>query len=172
MSNSIALEILKIIAASEDVFLKSPPPDNLKKLMLEMSKDELVESIFTLTKRFTLAINASTEHFKLLAIELGMHPHEVDNLNMPTLIGSLFGAGLHNVCGTKVCDTCAFKQGSAANQCSPTIADLLDCLESGEPFYCHEGLSLDCEIIAEQGGDEFSPKHICFGFLQAMKGGA
>ncbi len=38
----------------------------------------------------------------------------------------------------EMCGSCAGRKGTDANGMSETMATLAECIESGEPFYCHE----------------------------------
>lgn len=42
---------------------------------------------------------------------------------------------------TDLCAGCAFREGTRANRTDGTIIDVVSCLESGDVFYCHEGLA-------------------------------
>lgn len=41
------------------------------------------------------------------------------------------------------CDTCAFRKGTYANGCVPTVMDALKCTAEGVPFMCHEHRKAD-----------------------------
>jgi hypothetical protein len=41
-----------------------------------------------------------------------------------------------------MCGSCAGRKGTEANACAETMADLAGCIESGEPFYCHESVAV------------------------------
>lgn len=38
----------------------------------------------------------------------------------------------------EMCKSCAGRKGTEANVTPGTVAMLTDCIETGEPFYCHE----------------------------------
>jgi len=73
---------------------------------------------------------------------LGMHPYEAEKLNLPTIFGALNGARLaHDVDPKGLCDGCAFRLGTHANQSPVTTCDAGDCSQPGEAnFMCHENL--------------------------------
>jgi hypothetical protein len=66
-------------------------------------------------------------------------PDSVEKLNLPTLFGALNGVALAaSAEGCKgMCPTCAYRLGSPANQCEPTVCDADWQAGSGEPFLCH-----------------------------------
>lgn len=163
--NGRTLEILTALAAvhfAGDAASKSGREAviaDIRNQVRTMSRQDLVDAVMVLSERFAQAMEATREHVELLAItEFGMHPHAVDRLNLPTMMGSLMGLSLPLVREEGCCATCAFKQGSAANQCVPTVSDALECIDSREKFMCHEGV---------HDGDE--PVHVCRGWAQAMK---
>ena len=132
----------------------------LSKALGAFSIAELIRLIGIICIRSEQVDLAVREHVELFAItDLGMHPHTVEKLNLPTLRGSLAGLLLPSVNEAKTCATCAFRQGTAANQSEPTAADINFLLADGsrEDFYCHEG--------APEGGST----SICRGFAQAGK---
>lgn len=135
-------------------------PEKAAALFGSMPKQELVDTVLALTERFVMAVTAMREETITLAIcEFGMHPHEAENLNLPTMLGSLAGLGLPAIDAASVCATCAFRQGSCANQCPATVSDALGCIESkGSPFFCHEG-----------GATGADPKKVCRGYAMALK---
>lgn len=155
--------VLKLLVAQhENPNLLEPQwrgPEAFKSLVGTMPKEELERALLELARRFVMAMTATREHVALLALtEFHMDPHAVDRLNLPTLLGSLMGSELPAVDEARTCSGCAFRQGSAANQCAPTVIDALDCLGSAEPFMCHDGLAGDAE-----------PGNLCRGFAQAVK---
>lgn len=38
----------------------------------------------------------------------------------------------------EMCETCAGRKGTEANRSPETMATLRECIQNGEPFYCHE----------------------------------
>lgn len=89
-------------------------------------------------------------------VEGDMHPHSAEQLNLPDIFGACNGAGLTDrIDQSKLCDTCAFRLGTIANQCAPTTCDADYCAHPGErPFLCHE----------HEEGEE--PSKACAGFAQ------
>lgn len=45
------------------------------------------------------------------------------------------------------CSTCAYRAGTYANGCLPTVADALKCALEGVPFECHEHLRAEAAPI-------------------------
>jgi hypothetical protein len=45
------------------------------------------------------------------------------------------------------CSTCAFRAGTYANGCLPTVADALKCAVEGVPFECHEHRKADAAPV-------------------------
>ncbi|WP_371436360.1 hypothetical protein [Polaromonas sp.] len=135
-------------------------PEKAAALLGSMPKGELVDTVLALTERFVMAVTAMREETITLAIcEFGMHPHEAEKLNLPTMLGSLAGLGLPAIDAANACATCAFRQGSCANQCPATVSDALGCIESkGSPFFCHEGVATGTD-----------PKRVCRGYALALK---
>jgi len=41
-----------------------------------------------------------------------------------------------------MCKSCAGRVGTDANQSPETMATLRECIDSGEPFYCHESAAV------------------------------
>jgi hypothetical protein len=83
--------------------------------------------------------------------------------NLPSPEGAALGAELARFVETAqaknpdapaLCSGCAFRRGSTANQCAPTLMDAVKCLLEGEPFYCHMGVP-----------DEAEPTRLCGGYL-------
>jgi hypothetical protein len=152
--------LLALAAHYETQPASSPLPSDFLRMLEAMPAKELAQAVITLTERFVDVTKATREHMLILAtVDFNMHPHQAEKLNLPTLAGSLMGLTLPKVDESKICGTCAFRQGSAANQSVPTVSDLKDCLdlESGKPFMCHEDLSK---------GDQ--PTKVCRGYAQAM----
>lgn len=132
---------------------------DIRQQVKALPRAELVDAVMVLSDRFARAIEATREHVELMAItEFRMHPDAVDKLNLPTMAGSLMGLAMPEVREGSCCATCAFRQGSAANQCIPTVADAFECVGSGDQFMCHEGV---------HEGDE--PTKVCRGWAQAVK---
>lgn len=42
----------------------------------------------------------------------------------------------------EMCGSCAGRKGTEANEAEKTVADLKECVRSGEPFYCHESVAV------------------------------
>lgn len=154
------LSILVTLAGLHELEGGNKELPTIRRTVASMPRQELVDAVMTLTERFTMAMAATQEHVKLLGLtEFGMQPHQVDKLNLPTITGSLMGLALPEVQEGKCCGTCAFRQGSAANQCIPTVGDAFEAAENCEDFFCHEGA----------GGDGGKPLKLCRGWAQATR---
>lgn len=42
----------------------------------------------------------------------------------------------------EMCGSCAGRKGTEANETPQTIADLKECVSTGEPFFCHESTAV------------------------------
>lgn len=42
----------------------------------------------------------------------------------------------------EMCGSCAGRKGTEANESAETMATLAECIESGEPFFCHESVAV------------------------------
>lgn len=64
------------------------------------------------------------------------------------------------------CGDCAFRAGTTPNGCAPSLVTALECLRTGEPFYCHLGVveeSFNGEVTSTE------PTRVCAGFTAAMQ---
>lgn len=107
-----------------------------------------------------LATNAVEQAELILITEGGMHPHEVEKLNGPSVIGALEGVKLAARADTSSkCGGCAFRLGSMANMSAVTTLDARGCIPPGEqPFMCHENMDANDQ-----------PTRACAGWAQARK---
>lgn len=95
------------------------------------------------------------ERIKLELVVSGqVHPDRQDAINLPSLAGAALGTQIDNDCEDS-CDTCAFRHGSAPNQCVPTVLDIDYSDDEETPFYCHDGI---------EEGD--IPTSVCRGWIQ------
>lgn len=70
-------------------------------------------------------------------VRLDMHPHQAEQINTPSMLGAAMGARIAaRVDQDGLCDGCAARRGTMANQCAPTVADVDWCEGKGE-FLCH-----------------------------------
>lgn len=61
------------------------------------------------------------------------------SINMPSLLGACYGAKNARLSKlTTMCDTCAFRIGTIANQSESTQLDMEECGMSDGDFLCHE----------------------------------
>ncbi len=104
----------------------------------------------------SVAANAR-EHAELIAIMNGMHYISAEKINMPSIVGALMGLVIAaEISAEPLCHGCAYRRGSVANQCLPTVLDATDCVHPGEvSFMCHEGI-----------GEDDQPVAACRGFAQ------
>ena len=103
-----------------------------------------------------------TEILKTESVARGwLHFNAVERINFPSMNGALMGVSLAaGVDPRKVCNGCAFRLGSVANQCSPTQHDARDAVAGEHVFMCHEDLDT-----------RGKPTHGCRGFAQARAKG-
>jgi len=95
----------------------------------------------------------------LMISEGNIHPHTAEKINLPTMLGAMQGVPLANAVSPRAtCEGCAYRLGTAANQCVPTATDVAYCAEERNPFMCH--LRVD---------DAGAPTHICAGHAQAIR---
>ncbi len=69
-------------------------------------------------------------------------------LNLPTPEGIALGFELARLTEATLaelsgliperCQSCAFRAGTIPNGCPPTLAQAVESIRTGEPFYCHE----------------------------------
>jgi hypothetical protein len=123
------------------------PVDLRREILAHYAKENGAEALVALFANFIgLANSVVANCHDALEIfgmaHLGMHPYEAEKLNLPTIDGALFGVRL--TAGVEVdgiCDGCAFRLGSHANQSPLTTCDADFCSHPGEvDFMCHEAL--------------------------------
>jgi hypothetical protein len=92
-----------------------------------------------------------------IVVQTGEYPHSVEKWNFPTLTGALLGIRTsHGVKQDGLCEGCAFRLGTHANQCESTNIDARGQCAPGEPpFLCH---------MTEDGKEPHSP---CVGWARA-----
>jgi hypothetical protein len=96
----------------------------------------------------------SHEMVKFVALmNADLHQQDVDKISLPSMLGAAMGAAAAALCeDVKVCDGCAFKIGSIANQCVPTQADVRHITADDGRFLCHvDGLEGDKPTQACKG---------------------
>lgn len=140
-------------------------PAEFRRKCLEMylaanGQDALIE----LFGQFMGMANSVADNCKELATSIlitegGVHLHTAEKINMPTVFGALNGIGLAGNCDSKgVCVGCAYRLGSAANQCLSTVIDAEYTAEGFDKFYCHDEL--------DERGDPVRP---CAGHQKVLK---
>lgn len=96
----------------------------------------------------------------ILITEGRMHPHSAEKVNLPTVLGALQGVALAaGVDQSKLCEGCAFRIGTPANQSPSTTEDAHYCLGENPHFMCHMELDSRGE-----------PTKACAGYAIRMKG--
>lgn len=107
----------------------------------------------------SVTANCRTVGEDILVCDGGMHPHDAEKINMPTIFGAIAGVRLANsVVDKPLCSGCAYRLGTPANQCEPTTSDVTWCLGNADAFLCHERLAADGQPINQ-----------CAGHTQALK---
>jgi hypothetical protein len=100
------------------------------------------------------------EMAELHAVVSGIiHPERAHQLNMPTLAGAMAGVKLANTVKPKsLCEGCAYRLGTPANQSPPTVEDAGWSVDCNEDFLCHVRV------------DELErPSQVCAGHAQAVR---
>lgn len=96
-----------------------------------------------------------------LIIECKMSDRMAEKINLPTISGALNGAKFAIEPVKGMCEGCAFRSGTPANQSPITSYDANDCADDGTRFLCHETLPPYTET--EDG------KRTCAGYIAARK---
>lgn len=132
----------------------------MERFFADKEKTEIISMFSSFIDMAHAVIDNCRELAELAAIgEWGVHPHEVEKLNMPTLLGAVNGYKMaHGVDPDRLCHGCAYRKGSVANTCLVTVCDTTYCDENGQTFMCHENLN----PLGE-------PTQKCRGFLKARK---
>lgn len=128
----------------------------------DLSADQLRRALVFLAERAAAVARGVREQVELAEI-MGFQKHPDSSqpgLNLPTLSGSLMGAGLAVVRDKPLCHGCAFRQGTVANQTIITQADVRHSFANIKRFMCHEG----CDPRGE-------PTKPCAGYVQALRMG-
>jgi hypothetical protein len=100
------------------------------------------------------------EMVELILITDGrMHPHTAEKVNLPTVLGALQGVELAaGVDQDRLCEGCAFRIGTPANQSPSTTEDAHYCLDENPHFMCH--------MEMDSRGE---PTKACVGYAIKMK---
>lgn len=131
----------------------------LRKFLADHGGDALADLFAEFIGLANSVVENSREAAELLLItEGGLDPRQAEKINLPTILGALYGVALAaGIDASKTCNGCAFRQGSWANQSLSTTVDAADCSEvGGQTFMCHEEM--------DEGGN---PVKACAGFAQA-----
>jgi hypothetical protein len=90
----------------------------------------------------TKSIEENTREFieMYLICECNHTPENAEKINLPTILGACQGAQMAIPPTKGMCDGCAFRIGTAANQSIVTTADATYCSEDRVKFMCHESL--------------------------------
>ena len=103
----------------------------------------------------------SAEMADILLMTAGVtHPDQPSTrANLPTIVGALRGIVMaQGVDASKVCEGCAFRLGTVANQSPITTTEADMCVEDSEKFMCHMEL--------DRKGQPFKA---CAGYAQTIK---
>lgn len=96
---------------------------------------------------------------ELILMEEGMHPHEAEKANLPTMYGALQGVLLSDGVDQRgTCAGCAYRLGTPANTSPITTLDASHCQSELALFNCHERL--------DAAGNPTKP---CVGHRQALR---
>lgn len=152
--DAIALSALPIVNHAERVrLLEMCFKAKGKKRFIELFADFVGLANETL-------LNAREMSEMVLITECNMYPQQAEKINMPDLFGALQGIALaHGIDQSKLCDGCAFRRGTTANQSSITTTDAFEQIENSDPFLCH---------IDDDGGFAENPRKACRGWSQAV----
>jgi len=120
------------------------------------------------------------EMMRTVCLIEGGSERDADMLNLPSLRGALSGVVLADgVAATAVCDGCAFRLGSCANQSASTTSDATEQMVytlagSDARFCCHEWdghvdtSSMTVQLMADrEGAEEGAPT--CRGFALKLR---
>lgn len=116
------------------------------KLIRKYQKENGVEALQNLFSQFVGMVNSVTENTKQLTDQyLIVHgyktPEDKTKMNLPTPLGALYGVKTAKLARTdRMCQTCAYRKGTPANQSEGTQCDVDHALNNDQPFYCHEGI--------------------------------
>lgn len=136
----------------------------IKKLRRQRGMNWVLELFAQAIGTANSVIENSREMAEFVAITQGdMHPHQADQINIPTLLGAALGAtNAANSDQSAICEGCAFQLGSVANQCVSTQADVQHVELHNARFLCHMN-GLD---------DQGNPTRTCPGWAKYQKGQA
>ena len=104
------------------------PADIRRQLLVNYVSDRGQAALLNLFVQFIGAANSVVKNCRemaeLLLVCEGTHPHDAEKINMPTLFGAMQGVVLANSCDpTGLCEGCAYRLGTPANQCEATTCD-------------------------------------------------
>lgn len=107
-----------------------------------MTKHELGEVLIHLVELSEQVIGNAEEHaIGMLIAEGNMHPHQAEKINFPSLKGAALGLAAAECVAAdarqRLCDGCAYRQGTVANQCMPTQTDAQWAIDLDHDFSCH-----------------------------------
>lgn len=105
------------------------------------------------------SVSLNTREFveMYLVLECKHLPMTAAKINLPTVVGALHGIFTAIPPSKGMCDGCAFRLGSVANQCEVTTLDANWSVNNlDKNFYCHEDLKPNGE-----------PQHLCAGYAKA-----
>jgi hypothetical protein len=91
-------------------------------------------------------------------VDGNVHPHHVEQLNMPTILGALAGVAVAIEPVKGMCGSCAYRLGTSPNQSECTTQDATDAPDNPWRFMCHHDLDEDGEPLAVCAGFEHVSK--------------
>lgn len=106
-----------------------------------LDKQQLLQIICALTDVTIDYTQSCDEAVWLHLIGKGdYHPHAIDDLNLPSLAGSLNGLLLDEFAPVKkgLCSTCAYRRGTLGNSSTSTQADVDYAFLMDTSFSCHK----------------------------------
>lgn len=133
----------------------------LQMLSLWMSGGEFVNLFAQFIGMANSVVANSAEMADILLMTAGVtHPDRPSSrANLPTIVGALRGIVMaQGVDASKVCEGCAFRLGTPANQSPITTTDADMCVGDGELFLCH--------MEHDEKGNPFKA---CAGYAQTIK---
>lgn len=114
------------------------PLDMRREMAGRLSGDEAREMLAQVLGMANSVVSNVRDWVEIEAItKCDLHPHQVEQINTASMLGACLGARMAaQVKQDGLCEGCALRLGTMANQSVPTIADVDWCEGKGE-FCCH-----------------------------------
>lgn len=131
--------------------------ESLRKLVLNDRGSDGLLLLFASFIGLANQVCESTHEFLQTALipEFKEWPATARRLNLPDIFGALCGIEVAMPYVKGMCQGCAFRQGTAANQCMQTSIDAKNAAEGDlTTFYCHE---------------KPGAKHLCAGYMATQE---